>query len=45
MLLFEIDPLHNDALLVLFNELPYLFEKAFLLLTKPRQHRLLDVAM
>jgi hypothetical protein len=44
VLLFDIVPLHNDALLVSFNELLYLFEKeAFRLLTKPRLHRLLDV--
>jgi hypothetical protein len=46
MLLFDIVPLYNDALLVWFNELHYPFEKeAFRLLTKPRLHRLLDVTM
>jgi hypothetical protein len=46
MLLFDIVRLHNDALLVAFNELLHPFEKeAFLLLTKPRLHRLLDVTM
>jgi hypothetical protein len=46
MLLFNIVSLHNDALLVLFNELLYPFKKeAFLLLTKPHLHRLLDVTM
>jgi hypothetical protein len=46
MLLFDIVPLHNDALLVSFNELLYPFEKqTFRLLTKPRLHRLLDVTM
>jgi hypothetical protein len=45
-LLFDIVPLHNDALLVPFNKLLHPFEKeAFRLLTKPRLHRLLDVAM
>jgi hypothetical protein len=44
LLLFDMDPLHNDALLVSFDELLYPFEKeAFRLLTKPRLHRLLDV--
>jgi hypothetical protein len=44
--LFDIVPLHNDALLVSFNELLYPFEKeAFWLLTKPRLHRLLDFSM
>jgi hypothetical protein len=46
MLLFDKVPLHNDALLVSFNELLHPFEKkAFRLLTKPRLHRLLDVTM
>jgi hypothetical protein len=45
MLLFDIVPLHNDTLLVSFNELLYPFEKAFRLLTKTRLHRLLDVTM
>jgi hypothetical protein len=47
MLLFNIVPLHTDALLVSFNELLYPFEKkkTFRLLTKPRLHRLLDVTM
>jgi hypothetical protein len=46
MLLFNIVPLHNDALLVLFNKLLYPFEKeAFWLLPKPRLHRLLDATM
>jgi hypothetical protein len=45
MLIFDIVPLHNDALLVLFNELLRPFEKAFRLLTKPRLHRLLDVTI
>jgi hypothetical protein len=46
MLLFDIVPLHNDALLVSFNKLLYLFEKEyFRLLTKPRLHRLMDVTM
>jgi hypothetical protein len=45
VLLFGIVPLHNDALLVSFNELLHPFEKAFRLLTKPRLHRLLDVTM
>jgi hypothetical protein len=46
MLLFDVVPLHNDALLVSFSELPDLFEKeAFRLLTKPRLHRVLDVTM
>jgi hypothetical protein len=46
ILIFDIILLHNDALLVSFNKLPYHFEKeAFLLLTKPRLHRLLDVTM
>jgi hypothetical protein len=40
MLHFDIVPLHNDALLVSFNELLYPFEKeAFRLFTKPRLHR------
>jgi hypothetical protein len=44
MLLFDIAPLHNDALLVSFNELLHPFEKeAPRLLTKSRVHRLLDV--
>jgi hypothetical protein len=39
-------PLHNDAFLVSFNEILYLFEKeALWLLRKPRLHRLLDVTM
>jgi hypothetical protein len=46
MLLFDIVPLHNDALLVSFNELLYPFEsEAFHLLAKPRLYRLLDVTM
>jgi hypothetical protein len=46
MLLFTIFPLHNDALLVSFNELLHPFEKeAFRLLMKSRLHRLLDVTM
>jgi hypothetical protein len=46
MLLFDIVPLHNDALLVSFNELLHPFEReAFRVLTKPRLHRLLDVTM
>jgi hypothetical protein len=46
MLLYDIVPLHNDALLVSFNELLHPFEKgASRLLTKPRLHRLLDVTM
>jgi hypothetical protein len=46
MLIFDIVPLHNDALLVSFNELLYPFDKeAFRLLTKPRLHRLLDVTV
>jgi hypothetical protein len=46
MLLFDIVPLHNDALLVSLNELLHPFEKeAFRLLTKPRLHRLLDVTL
>jgi hypothetical protein len=46
MLLFNIVPLHDDALLVSFNELLHPFEKeALWLLTKPRLHRLLDVTM
>jgi hypothetical protein len=46
MLLFDIVPLHNDALLVSFNELLYPFKKeAFQLLTKPRLHLLLDVTV
>jgi hypothetical protein len=45
-LLFDTVPLHNDALLVSFNELLYPFQKqAFRLLLKPRLHRLLDVTM
>jgi hypothetical protein len=46
MLLFDEVPLHNDALLVSFNELLHLFEKeTFRLLMKPRLHRLLYVTM
>jgi hypothetical protein len=46
MLLFDIVPLHNDALLVLFNELLHPFEEeAFRLLMKPHLHHLLDVTM
>jgi hypothetical protein len=46
MLLFDIVPLHIDALLVSFTELLYPSEKeAFRLLTKPHLHRLLDVTM
>jgi hypothetical protein len=46
MLLFDRVPLHSDALLVLFNELLYPFEKeALWLLTKSRLHRLLDITM
>jgi hypothetical protein len=46
MLLFDIVPLHCDALLVSFNEPLYPFEKeAFWLATKPRLRRLLDVTM
>jgi hypothetical protein len=47
MFLFDTVPMHNDALLVSFNELLYIFgrKKTFLLLTKPRLHRLLDVTM
>jgi hypothetical protein len=46
MLLFDIVLLHNDALLVSFNELLYPFKKeAFWLLMKPRLNRLLDVTM
>jgi hypothetical protein len=46
MLLFDIVPLHNDALLVSFKELLHPFEKqAFRLLMMPRLHRLLDVTM
>jgi hypothetical protein len=46
VLLFDIVPLHKDALLVSFNELLHPFEKeAFRLLTKPRLLRLLDVTM
>jgi hypothetical protein len=46
MLLFDIVTLHNDALLVSFNELLYPFEKeAFCLLKKSRLHCLLDVTM
>jgi hypothetical protein len=38
--------MHNDALLVPFNELhPFEEKEAFRLLTKPRLHRLLDVTM
>jgi hypothetical protein len=45
-LLFNIVPLHNDALLVSFKELLYPFEKeAFRLLTKPCLYRLLDFTM
>jgi hypothetical protein len=46
MLLFDIVPLQNGALLVLFNELlrPYKKE-AFQMLTKSRLHRLLDITM
>jgi hypothetical protein len=46
MLLFHIVPLHNDTLLILFNELLHPTEKeAFRLLTKPRLYLLLDVTM
>jgi hypothetical protein len=46
MLLFDIVPLHNDALLVSFNKLLYPFEKeAFRLLMKPHLHCLLGVTM
>jgi hypothetical protein len=46
MLLFDIVPLHNDALLVSFNEVLYPFKKeAFRLLTKPWLHCVLDVTM
>jgi hypothetical protein len=46
MLLFDMVPLHNDALLVSFNELLHPFEKeAFRLLVKTRLHRLLDATM
>jgi hypothetical protein len=46
MLLFDIVPLHNDALPVSFNELLYPFEKeSRRLLRKPRLHRLLDVTV
>jgi hypothetical protein len=46
MLLFDIVPLHNEVLLVSFNEPLHPFEKdAFRLLTKPRLHRLMDVTM
>jgi hypothetical protein len=46
MLLFDIVPLHNDALLLLFSELLYPFEnEAFQLLMKLHLHRLLDVTM
>jgi hypothetical protein len=46
MLLLDIIPLHNDALLVSFNELLHPFgKKAFWLLMKPRLHRLLDVTV
>jgi hypothetical protein len=45
-LLFDIVPLHNDALLVSFNERLYPFEEeASRLLTKPCLHRLLDITM
>jgi hypothetical protein len=45
-LLFDTVPLHNDALVVSFNELLHSFEKeAFRFLTKTRLHRLLDVTM
>jgi hypothetical protein len=45
-LLFDMVPLHNDALLISFNELLYLFEKeALRLLMKPRLQRLLEVTM
>jgi hypothetical protein len=45
-LLFDIVPLHNDALLVSFNELLRPFEEeAFWLLTKPHLHHLLDITM
>jgi hypothetical protein len=45
-LLFDIVPLHSDALLVSFTELLHPFEKeAFQLLMKPRLYRLLDVTM
>jgi hypothetical protein len=43
---FDIVPLHNNALLISFNELLQPFEKqAFRFLTKSRLHRLLDVTM
>jgi hypothetical protein len=46
MLLFDIVPLHNDALLVSFNELLHPYEKeAFRLLMMLCLHRLLDVTM
>jgi hypothetical protein len=46
MLLLDIVRLHNDALLVSYNELFHPFEKeAFRLLRKPRLHCLLDVTM
>jgi hypothetical protein len=46
MLLFDIAPLHSDALLVSFNEFLYPFENLGVwLLTKRRLHRLLDVTM
>jgi hypothetical protein len=46
MLLFDIVPLHNDALLVSFNELLHPFKKeTYWLLTKPRLLRLLDATM
>jgi hypothetical protein len=46
MVLFNMVPLHNDALLVSINELLHPLEKeAFWLLTKPRLRRLLDVTM
>jgi hypothetical protein len=43
MLLFDIVPLHNDALLVSFNKLLHPFtNEAFRLLTKVRLHHLLN---
>jgi hypothetical protein len=46
MLLFDIVPPYNDALLVSFNQLLYPFEReAFQLPTKPRLHCLLDITM
>jgi hypothetical protein len=46
LLLFDIVPLHSDALVVSFNELLYPLKKeAFRLLMKPRLHRFLDVTM